>query len=153
MKTLSVMLLIFVGLVGCGQATNEIQPPEIYYGQDVCDECSMIISDAKFAAATIDLKGNAHKFDDIGGMLVYHMDHPESQVRAYFVHDFNTQAWLRGETAMYVRSPQIQSPMNDGIAAFADQASAKEFAARVRGTVNKFDELRVFVHLVMHATP
>lgn len=153
MKTLLVALGIFVSLVGCAQSKAEIQPPEIFYGQDVCDECSMIISDAKFAAATIDLKGNAHKFDDIGGMLVYHMDHPESQVRAYFVHDYNTQAWLRGETALYVRSPQIQSPMNDGIAAFADQTSAETYAARVGGTVNKFDEIRVYVHLVVHAAP
>lgn len=153
MKTLFVVLAVFVSLVGCAQSKSEIQPPEIIYSQDICDECHMIISDAKFAAATIDLQGNAHKFDDIGGMLVYHMDHPESQVRAYFVHDYNTQVWLRGETAAYVRSPQIQSPMNDGIAAFADRASAETYAARVGGTVSKFDELRVYVHLVVHAAP
>lgn len=153
MKTFTIMLLIFVGVTGCAQTTSEIQPPEIFYGQDVCDECSMIISDARFAAATIDLNGSAHKFDDIGGMLVYHMDHPESQVRAYFVHDYNSQIWLRGETAYYVRSPQIHSPMDGGIAAFADEAAARDMAARVQGTVFKFDELRVNVHLTMHATP
>ncbi len=153
MKIFVTSLLALLFIVGCAQATNEIQPPEIFYGQDVCDECSMIISDAKFAAATIDLKGNAHKFDDVGGMLLYHMDHPASQVRAYFVHDYNTQTWLRGETAFYVRSPQIQSPMNDGIAAFSDEASAQHFAARVQGSVYKFDDLRVNVHLTMHTAP
>ncbi len=149
MKIFLVSLLALLFVVGCAQTTNEIQPPEMFYGQDVCDECSMLISDAKFAAATIDLKGNARKFDDIGGMLVYHMEHPEAQVRAYFVHDYDTQTWLRGETAFYVRSPQIHSPMNDGIAAFADGASAKTFASRVQGAVYKFDELRVHVHLTM----
>ncbi|MCC7163681.1 MAG: nitrous oxide reductase accessory protein NosL [Anaerolineae bacterium] len=153
MKTLLFILVMVIGLVGCGQSANDIGAPEIFYGQDVCDECSMIISDVRFAAATIDLNGNIHKFDDIGGMVVYHMDHPESQVRAYFVHDYNTQVWLRGETAYYVHSPQIQSPMNDGIAAFADEASAQAFAAQVRGTVKKFDELRVYVHLVLHSAP
>ncbi len=153
MKTVLFILALVFGLVGCGQSANDIGAPEIFYGQDVCDECSMIISDARFATATIDLNGNVHKFDDIGGMLVYHMDHPESQVKAYFVHDYNTQTWLRGETAIYVRSPQIQSPMNDGIAAFAEQAAAEAFAAQVGGTVNKFDELRIYVHLVLHAAP
>lgn len=153
MKQLSIVLIVLLSLIGCAQAKDEIQPPEIFYGQDLCDECSMIISEARFAAATIDLKGNAHKFDDIGGMLIYHMDHPESQVKAYFVHDYNSQSWLRGETAFYVRSPRIQSPMDDGIAAFAEQAAAQDLAARVQGTVYKFDDLRVNVHLTMHVTP
>ena len=145
-------ILLFVLLAACG-ASNEVHAPEIHYGQDLCEECSMIISDANFAAATIDLKGNAHKFDDIGGMLVFHMDHPELQVRAYFVHDFNTSIWLRGETAFYVRAMLPDAPMGDGIIAFADRATAENFADRMKGQVFKFDELRVNVHLTLHAAP
>jgi len=128
---------VFAFLAACGGGGNGIQAPEIYYGQDICEECGMLISDANFAAATLDLKGNAHKFDDIGGMLIFHMDHPELQVRAYFVHDYHTGAWLRG----------------DGIVAFTDRATADTFAERTRGQVFKFDELRVNVHLTLHAQP
>jgi nitrous oxide reductase accessory protein NosL len=142
----------FALLTACG-GSNEINAPEIFYGQDICEECSMIISDANFAAATIDLKGNAHKFDDIGGMLIYHMDHPEFQVRAYFVHDYQTGAWLRGETAFYVRANLPDAPMGDGIVAFADRATAENFADRMRGQVFKFDELRVNAHLTLHTAP
>lgn len=153
MKTVFALFVLVMLSAACSAGSSELQAPEIAYNSDVCDECSMIISDAKFATATIDLKGNAHKFDDIGGMLIYHLDHPESQVRAYFVHDYNTQTWLRGETALYVRSPEIDSPMNDGIAAFADRPSAETFAARVQGTVYAFNELRVNVHLTLHNAP
>ncbi len=139
-------------LAACG-ASNDIGAPEIFYGQDVCDECSMLISDAKFAAATIDLNNNTHKFDDIGGMLVYHMDHPASQVRVWFVHDYNTGAWLRGETAFFVRATLPDAPMQPGIVAFAEQAAAESFATRVEGQVLKFDELRVYVHLTLHNAP
>ena len=145
-----ISLLAFLAACGSG---NELHAPEIYYGQDVCEECGMIISDANFAAATIDLKGNAHKFDDIGGMLIYHMDHPEAQVRAYFVHDYQTGAWLRGESAFYVRALLPDAPMGDGIVAFTERASAENFAARMQGQVFKFDELRVNVHLTLHAQP
>ncbi len=151
MKAL-IAVFVFVLLTACASQDAGPQPPEITYGQDICDECGMLIGDARFAAATLDLNGNAHKFDDIGGMLMYHMDHPESQVKAYFVHDYNTETWLRGETAVYVRSAEIQSPMHDGIAAFADRASAENFAARVQGTLYEFDELRVNVHLTLHST-
>ena len=146
------ILLACAFLAACGGG-NDIGAPEIFYGQDVCEECSMIISDAKFAAATLDLKNNAHKFDDIAGMLIYHMDHPESQVRAYFVHDYNTGAWLRGEDAFYVRAALPDAPMGDSIVAFAERAAADTFAARVGGQVYKFDELRVNVHLTLHALP
>lgn len=145
-------LFTFALLAACG-GSNEITAPKIFYGQDICQECGMIISDANFAAATIDLKDNAHKFDDIGGMLIYHMDHPEFQVRAYFVHDYQTGTWLRGETAFYVRANLPDAPMGDGIVAFADRATADAFAERMRGQVFKFDELRVNVHLTLHAAP
>ncbi len=152
MKTFLTGLMLLLFTVACTAQETGPQPPTLAYGQDICDECGMLISDARFASATLDLKGNVHKFDDISGMLMYHMDHPESQVRAYFVHAYDTQTWLRGETAFYVQSPQIQSPMNDGIAAFADRATAETFAARVQGAVYEFDELRVQVHLTLHST-
>lgn len=153
MKIFWIVPVFLLVLGGCAAQETGPQPPAIVYGQDACDECGMLIDDAHFATATLDLKGNAHKFDDIGGMLIYHMDHPESQVKAYFVHDYNTQSWLRGESAVYVRSPQLKTPMGDGIAAFADRAAAEKFAADMQGTVYKFDELRVNVHTTLHGAP
>jgi len=140
-------LLAAVG--GCAQSET-IQPPEIFYGQEMCEGCGMLISDAKFAAAVIDTQARAHKFDDIGEMLMYLGKHPEIQARAYFAHDYNTQSWLRGETAFYVTGAKIISPMGSGIAAFAEQAAASEFAARVQGTVLKFDELRAMMTTAPH---
>ena len=54
------------------QFNGEAQPPEIHYGEDVCDACGMLISEAKFAAASVDQDGTAHKFDDIGDLLDYY---------------------------------------------------------------------------------
>ena len=50
----SLMLVGWVALLalaGCGGAADTTQPPETLYGQDVCDECDMIISEEKYAAA------------------------------------------------------------------------------------------------------
>ena len=46
-------------LSACSPKSAEPQPPEIAYGQDTCDACGMIISDAKFAAATLLTSGEA----------------------------------------------------------------------------------------------
>lgn len=149
---LGMVLLGILLCIGCAQNSNPLGAPEIASGYDVCAQCGMLISDAKFAAATLDLKGNAHKFDDVSGMLLFHMEHPEYQVRAYFVHDYHTQAWLRGEDAYFVRSEKLIAPMDDGIAAFANEQSANAFAARVQGTVYKLDALRLYVHVALHAS-
>lgn len=118
-------------LVGCGApTTGEAQPPEIAYGQDVCDSSGMIISEPRFAAATLTSDGQTHKFDDIGAMFSYHKTRHDLKVRAWFVHDYHTQAWVRGETAFYVKSPQVRSPMGWGIAAFGDRAAAETLASR-----------------------
>lgn len=137
-------------LTACSPRSNEPQPPNIAYGQDTCDACGMIISDAKFAAATLLTSGEALKFDDIGEMVTYHMDHPEQQVKAWFVHDYQSEAWIRGEAAFFVKSDQLQTPMAGGVAAFEKKDDAEAFAAEKSGKVFTLDELRVEVHLKVH---
>jgi copper chaperone NosL len=136
------ILLAAALLAACARAPAQPQPPEILYGQDLCEACGMIISEAQFAAASLTAGGQAHKFDDIGDMLAYHEQHPEEEVRAWFVHDYHTQAWLRGETAFYVRSPAIDSPMGHGLAAFAEKANAAAFAGERAAEVLTFAALR-----------
>jgi copper chaperone NosL len=137
-------------LTACSPKITGPQPPDIAYGQDVCDACGMIVSDAKFAAATLLTNDEYRKFDDIGEMVTYHMDHPEQQVKAWFVHDHTSEAWIRGETAFFVLSEQLQTPMGSGVAAFEKKDDAEAFAAETSGKVLTLDELRVEIHLKVH---
>lgn len=131
-------------------SSDEPQPPEIAYGQDVCEHCGMIIDDAHFAAALVITDGPAHKFDDIAEMVIFHMDHPDQEVRAWFVHDYNTETWIRGETAFYVMSTDLATPMGGGVAAFEKQADAELFAQLHATTALNFDEMRAMVHMTLH---
>jgi copper chaperone NosL len=137
-------------LSACSPKSTGPQPPGIAYGQDTCDACGMIISDAKFAAATLLTGGEALKFDDIGEMVTYHMDHPEKQVNAWFVHDYKSEAWIRGETAFFVLSDQLQTPMGMGVAAFEKREDAEALAAEKSGKVLTLDELRAEMHVKAH---
>jgi copper chaperone NosL len=134
----------------CGAQPPGPQPPEIVYGQDLCDGCGMIISEARFAAATLLTDGAGRRFDEIGDMLAYHMEHPEAQVKAWFVHDHLSEAWVRGETAWYVEADRLQTPMGGRIVAFEDKGAAEAYAAQVNGNVYTLDALRVDVHLRVH---
>ena len=131
-------LLLFVG---CGQAANVEEPPEIAYGQDVCERCGMIISEEKFAAAFWTAGGEARRFDDIGGMLAYNTEQSED-VASYWVHDFVSGEWIRAEEAYLVLDGDLMTPMGFGIAAFADEEQADAMAYGQEGAmVMPFAEL------------
>jgi copper chaperone NosL len=139
-------------LAACaGAPSGDDQPPKIEYGYDLCEACGMLIDDPRHAAATVTLDGTAHKFDDIGDMVRYHAEHPTEQARAWFVHDFDTEAWLRAEAAWFVFGPEVNTPMGHGIAAFADEASAAALAQAVGAEVFSFDEARAALAAMDHS--
>jgi copper chaperone NosL len=141
----ALMAVSLIGIAaGCGEPRDPLAPPEIVYGEDVCDQCNMIISEPRFASALIVATDDGHEsriFDDIGDMLVYMAaGHNEEVVRLY-VHDYDTEEWIDAETATFARAPRIPSPMGFGLAAFADSARASEVAAEHDGTVLDFEAL------------
>ncbi len=143
--------VLLIGLTAaCAPQSSTPQPPEIIYGQDVCDGCGMIISDARFAAALVLTNGEGRKFDDIGEMLTYQMEHPEAQVKAWFVHDYSSTAWIRGETAVYVKGAGLQTPMGGNIVAFENRALAEDYVTETKGHIYTLDELRAETHLIVH---
>jgi copper chaperone NosL len=133
---------LFILLAACGGNSTEPQPPEIHYNEDVCDACGMLISDARFAAATVEDDGTARKFDDIGDLVAFYAAFHDVKVKAYFVHDYPSEKWLRAEAALFIVSPQIQTPMAHGIAAYADRVAAEAAALKYGVKVMTFDELR-----------
>jgi len=136
------LVLAALLLSSCGSKSSEPLPPEIIYGQEMCDRCGMIISDVRFASAILLNNGEYRKFDDVGEMLAYQNDHPDEQVDALFVHDYLSEEWIRGETAFYVQSEDLQTPMGSGIVAFANQVEAESFAVEWHGKVQSLDDLR-----------
>lgn len=139
-------LIIFgvvgITIIGCGGEVNLDEPPEIVYGQDVCDACGMLINDPRFAAAYVTETEEVRLFDDIGGMFAHDSNFDEA-VFAYWVHDLNTQEWTRAERATFVLMENgAATPMGWGIAAFKVPADAEAFAAENGGLLLTFSELQ-----------
>jgi copper chaperone NosL len=133
-------MLLFL-LVACQQGDSLEAPPEIIYGQDVCDECGMIINEQRYAASYVTSAGEVRRFDDIGGMLV--QDHKvNEEVHIYWVHDFNTEEWVDASQANFVISRELVTPMGWGVVAFADPDSAEVFAAEHGGEIGSLEDLQ-----------
>jgi len=132
-------IALTLGATACKAGQTEVKPPEIRYGQDVCAACNMIISDARYASAYVYAvetgRYDSLVFDDIGDMVLHAADHPEHKFAAWYVHDYNSEAWLDATTAHYVFSAELQTPMAHGMAAHATAEAAEKMAAELHGDV------------------
>ncbi len=139
-KTRRFLLAIYLLLLGACQARPDISlPPEILYGEDICTECGMIISEARFAAAYYTPDGEARRFDDIGGMLTHHARQQEDVAR-FWVHDYETEEWIVAGDAFFVSVDDLHTPMGFGLVAFSDQTRARNFADQSQSMVMTFDQ-------------
>lgn len=147
-RTRAAIVLTFAVLVLLAACDDDDPnaPPAIAYGVTPCAECDMIISDERYAAATIiaDSRGRPEPlaFDDIGDQIDYESSHSGLTILSRWVHDHTTHEWLRAEEATYVRSPALHTPMASGIAAFASRDAAEAAKADLtQGEVLSFADL------------
>ncbi|MBS1807917.1 MAG: nitrous oxide reductase accessory protein NosL [Acidobacteria bacterium] len=130
--------LFLTVLLSCRSAG--IKPVELA-AEDMCSHCKMAISEKEFAAEFINHDGDAFKFDDIGCMLDYLKEKPDTKIAAYFFVDYETKQWVKSTEASFVKSAEITAPMGGGMIAFHDQAKADAAAAKYKGKKLNFEEL------------
>ena len=142
MKPISIIALA-LGLILGSCAADEVAegPPEISYGRDICVECGMIINEARYAAAYRLPDGTEEKFDDLGGLLIHGHKHGELATAEVWVHDVETEAWIRAENAWYVMTKDGRTPMGYGIIAFADRQRAEAVAEGMGAEVLAWEDL------------
>jgi len=132
-------------LAACGGGPDLNEPPDVRYGEDVCERCLMIINEARYAAAYVTPDGEPRLFDDIGGMAAHIDEALEGGAledgAVFWVHDYDTEEWLKAEEAFYVESEELATPMGFGIVAFADRERAEAWAAEQVGTLRSYSEL------------
>jgi nitrous oxide reductase accessory protein NosL len=138
------LLVVVVALGGCSQSVP-VAPPLIHYGQDLCDVCSMIITDDRFAAAMVceGPKGReARAFDDVGCLIHDETLNPDRVVEGRWVRDFRSDRWLVAGTAVYLQSEQLHSPMAFGLAACENRETAQRLAEEFPGELLDLDTAR-----------
>lgn len=139
-RFLILLSLVFIFL-GCESGNQLNKPPEIRYGEDPCDECHMLINESRYVAGYVTNDRQTRRFDDIGCLLLYQKEHDET-VAQFWVKDFNTQEWLKADTAFFVRSDSIQTPMGFGIIAFKDKKAVQYiFPTQNQDQILKFSQL------------
>lgn len=135
-KPLIGLLLALAVLLGACATAEAAGPPDIKYGRDICVQCGMIVSEAKFAAAYTTPDGTKLSFDDVGDLLLYQRSTGDPiDVNEAWVHDYETEEWVGVADAYYVPTLSVATPMGHSIISFADETRAEAFASDVDGEV------------------
>jgi copper chaperone NosL len=133
---LLVLVLLLAIVAGACAKAEASGPPDIKYGRDICVQCGMIVSEAKFAAAYTTPGGTKLSFDDVGDLLLYQRSESDPiDPNEAWVHDYVTEEWVPVSDAFFVPTLSVATPMGHSIISFADEASARAFASDVDGEV------------------
>ena len=143
-------MLVLLGLAAsaaCGVRADG--PPEVQVDRTACSRCGMLVSEPAYAAAYRTPGSDARVFDDIGCLLeAARRESTAGPIRFWFQDAASPQDgpraargrprgenWIDGETAVFVASPALRTPMGGGLIAYHDRTAAREAAARHRGRV------------------
>jgi len=132
------MLGMLQFLASCNPDT--LKPATVYFDEDTCDHCQMLISEPGFAAQYFPAKGKVRKFDDVGCMLA-ELRKEEHPARAVFVASYQEGSWLEASQAVYLRSDQLHTPMSSGLAAFPNPEAAQKAREDLGGETATFAEI------------
>lgn len=147
MKKILILITIFLVVASCGDNSDR-GPETIYYGEDVCERCQMIISDQKFAAQYITPSGKASKFDDTGCMIEFIINNEKISDNKFniFVIDYTTGHWINARQSYFSYSKSVKTPMNYGIIAFGNRRSAEEFSEKTDSSfIGGYSDVKQFL--------
>ncbi len=137
MKLIIIPFLFTLLVILSCKNDSKIEPVEIYYGEDVCEKCKMIISEKLFSAEYLIDKGKTKNFDDLGCMFHYIAEEEvnKDKISSIFVIDYYTNCWINESDAYYVWSKNLTTPMDHGFVALKKKESAEELANSTNGEV------------------
>ncbi len=113
--------ITFLSLSACSQQPDT-GPVEVKWDRDICDRCSMVLSDRKHSAqvrahVTAGKRSKVYKFDDIGCTVLWLQDKPwrDDPKTEIWVNDHRTGEWIDARSAYYI--PGQVTPMEYGLGA------------------------------------
>ncbi|HEY0677273.1 MAG TPA: nitrous oxide reductase accessory protein NosL [Chitinophagaceae bacterium] len=121
----------------------DTNPVPFELGKDVCSNCRMTIVDPKFGGEVITKKGKVYKFDDVRCMSQFLKTGTvgENDIRHQVVVDYsNVSQFLDINTAFFITSPGLKSPMGSNTAAFASAEASQKL--NINGEAGSWNDLK-----------
>jgi len=140
------VVLCIIVMTGCS-----MEPDPIEYGTDECVYCRMIISERQFGAVLVTSRGRSEKFDAVECMGAFILDGniDKENIHSLWTTDFENPGTLIDVTeALYLRSPNLTSPMGLNVSAYSSEEFAKEMLERYDGELITWNNILDLVERV-----
>lgn len=135
-----IAFIVMLSMSGCST-----KPDAIIVGKDQCCFCKMTVSDAKFGAEIITVKGKNFKFDDMHCVLAFikNKQIELKEIKEVYLTDFESTGHelIKATDALLIQSEKLNSPMNGNIAAIGDKGSIAKLINTYQGTSVSWNQL------------
>ncbi|MBI2416725.1 MAG: hypothetical protein HYV28_02280 [Ignavibacteriales bacterium] len=134
-----IMFFLTLFFAGCDH-----DPVPIEYGKDLCIECEMLISDARFGAERVTAKGKIFRYDSIECLVASinaENDFNGSESTLWVTAFDNPSKLIEAEKTLYLIDVSIRSPMGGNIAAFKDTVTLRRVVPNQTATVLSWNQL------------
>lgn len=137
MRNLFLFVLLSGSILSCS-----IEPKPIIYGSDACDFCKMNIVDQIHGAEIVTDKGKVYKFDAIECMIDFKNEMSKEQPQLFLTNHYHTpKELIFADSATFLISHNLPSPMGEFITAFKSKSAAEEAQKELDGKIYSWDEL------------
>lgn len=131
--------LCILSLTGC-----DVKQEPIKIGVDNCHFCKMTISNHRFGAEIITMKGRIYKYDELGCLLsdVKEGRIKKTDIKSIYSTDFlSNNELLLINNAFILNSDELKSPMGSNLATFSNKDSLTTYLNQMKGKQIFWDEL------------
>jgi copper chaperone NosL len=127
---------IAITITSCSGSGKE----PIIINKEHCCYCKMMISDLKYAAEIVTLKGRAYKFDDLICLTAFLKEEPDFQVKDIYVSNFQPPHELHHTTALnFYITNEHKGPMGGNIIAIDKSVDVSAFLKNTNATQVSWD--------------
>jgi copper chaperone NosL len=137
------ILFICAAVLSCNAKVEPIR-----FGIDACENCKMKIMDPKFGGVILTKKGKTFKFDDIRCLLFYFETNFKNKqdIATIQVIDYSSpQKLITKDSAVFIQSNALRSPMSSGFAAIADTSKNSDLLIQFNATILSWDQLKLYL--------
>lgn len=121
----------------------KVEPEEINYGKDVCHFCKMTIVDNQHASELVTAKGKIYKYDAIECLINDLKTRDSTEVGMLLVNDYsNPGDLISAETATFLISEGVPSPMGAFLSGFSNKADAEAVKSENGGELFDWQAVR-----------
>jgi copper chaperone NosL len=121
-------------------------PRPITLGTESCGHCHMTIADPRFTAEAISNTGKTFVFDDVDCLAAWLGEHSTPIASAWVTSFVDREHWLPADSAVYLRTDSLHTPMGSGLIALRAGGEADSVQRALGGSILTWREVLLGPH-------